>query len=281
MNIGDFRLEIISDTEIRLDGGAMFGVVPRVMWEKVCPPDSLNRVPLAAHCLYVEAGGEKILFETGTGEKLSEKLLQIYGMKREKSFAESLYETTGVSADEISIVVNTHLHFDHCGGNTKFNAAGDIIPAFPNARYFIPENELKHAENPTDRDRATYNKDNWEILRETGQMETKPPIYEVVKGITMTEMRGHNAAMQTVRIESGGEILYSFSDLIPMTAHLPLPWIMSYDLYPLETLANKKKLLPLAVQEKWLCWFYHDVEMPLCRLTEVDGKLKAIKYVQN
>jgi glyoxylase-like metal-dependent hydrolase (beta-lactamase superfamily II) len=281
MNIGDFRLEIISDTEIRLDGGAMFGVVPRVMWEKVCPPDSLNRVPLAAHCLYVEAGGEKILFETGTGEKLSEKLLQIYGMKREKSFAESLYETTGVSADEISIVVNTHLHFDHCGGNTKFNAAGDIIPAFPNARYFIPENELKHAENPTDRDRATYNKDNWEILRETGQMETKPPIYEVVKGITMTEMRGHNAAMQTVRIESGGEILYSFSDLIPMTAHLPLPWIMSYDLFPLETLANKKKLLPLAVQEKWLCWFYHDVEMPLCRLTEVDGKLKAIKYVQN
>jgi len=281
MNIGDFRLEIISDTEIRLDGGAMFGVVPRVMWEKVCPPDSLNRVPLAAHCLYVEAGGEKILFETGTGEKLSEKLLQIYGTKREKSFAESLYETTGVSADEISIVVNTHLHFDHCGGNTKFNAAGDIIPAFPNARYFIPENELKHAENPTDRDRATYNKDNWEILRETGQMETKPPIYEVVKGITMTEMRGHNAAMQTVRIESGGEILYSFSDLIPMTAHLPLPWIMSYDLFPLETLANKKKLLPLAVQEKWLCWFYHDVEMPLCRLTEVDGKLKAIKYVQN
>ncbi|MEJ7861291.1 MAG: MBL fold metallo-hydrolase [Pyrinomonadaceae bacterium] len=281
MNIGDFRLEIISDTEIRLDGGAMFGVVPRVMWEKVCPPDSLNRVPLAAHCLYVEAGGEKILFETGTGEKLSEKLLQIYGTKREKSFAESLYETTGVSADEISIVVNTHLHFDHCGGNTKFNAAGDIIPAFPNARYFIPENELKHAENPTDRDRATYNKDNWEILRKTGQMETKPPIYEVVKGITMTEMRGHNAAMQTVRIESGGEILYSFSDLIPMTAHLPLPWIMSYDLYPLETLANKKKLLPLAVQEKWLCWFYHDVEMPLCRLTEVDGKLKAIKHVQN
>lgn len=281
MNIGDFRLEIISDNEIRLDGGAMFGVVPRVMWEKVCPPDSLNRVPLAAHCLYVEAGGEKILFETGTGEKLSEKLLQIYGMKREKSFAERLYETTGVSADEISIVVNTHLHFDHCGGNTKFNAAGDIIPAFPNARYFIPENELKHAENPTDRDRATYNKDNWEILRETGQMETKPPIYEVVKGITMTEMRGHNAAMQTVRIESGGEILYSFSDLIPMTAHLPLPWIMSYDLYPLETLANKKKLLPLAVQEKWLCWFYHDLEMPLCRLTEVDGKLKAIKYVQN
>jgi glyoxylase-like metal-dependent hydrolase (beta-lactamase superfamily II) len=277
MNIGEFRLEIISDTEIRLDGGAMFGVVPRVMWEKVCPPDSLNRVPLAAHCLYVETGGEKILFETGAGEKLSEKQRLIYGIKREKPFAENLYETTGVSADELSIVVNTHLHFDHCGGNTKFNEAGEIVPAFPNARYFLPENELKHAENPTDRDRATYNKDNWEILKKTGQLETKPPIYEVVKGITMTEMRGHNAAMQTVKIESGGEILYSFSDLIPMTAHLPLAWIMSYDLFPLETLANKKKLLPLAVQENWLCWFYHDAKTPLCRLTEIDGKLKAIE----
>lgn len=278
MIFDDYRIEIISGTQVWLDGGAMFGVVPRVMWEKVCPPDSLNRVPLAAHCLYVETASEKILFETGAGEKLTEKQRQIYGIQREKSLAENLFETTGVSADEISIVVNTHLHFDHCGGNTKFDEAGEIVPAFPNARYFIPENELKHAENPTDRDRATYNKDNWEILRSNGQLETKPPIYEVVKGIKMTEMRGHNAAMQTVKIESGGEIFYSFSDLIPMTAHLPLSWIMSYDLFPMETLANKKKLLPQAVKEKWLCWFYHDVETPICRLAEIDGKLSAVKF---
>jgi len=278
MLFGDYRIEVISGTQVWLDGGAMFGVVPRVMWEKVCPPDSLNRVPLAAHCLYVETGSEKILFETGSGEKLTEKQLQIYGMHRGKSLAEMLFETTGVSAAEISIVVNTHLHFDHCGGNTKFNEAGEIVPAFPNARYFISENELKHAENPTDRDCTAYNKDNWEILQKTGQLETKPSIYEVVEDITMTETRGHNAAMQTVKIESGGEILYSFSDLIPMTAHLPLPWIMSYDLFPMETLANKKKLLPLALEENWLCWFYHDVETPLCRLTEIDGKLSAVKF---
>jgi glyoxylase-like metal-dependent hydrolase (beta-lactamase superfamily II) len=281
MIFGDYRIEIISDTQVWLDGGAMFGVVPRVMWEKVCPPDSLNRIPLATHCLYVETGSEKILFETGAGEKLTEKQLQIYGIQREKPLAEKLFETTGVSADEISIVVNTHLHFDHCGGNTKFNEAGEIVPAYPKARYFVSENELKHAENPTDRDRATYNKDNWEVLRKKGQLEIKPPIYEVVKDITMTEMRGHNTAMQTVKIESGGEILYSFSDLIPMTAHLPLSWIMSYDLFPMETLANKKKLLPLALEENWLCWFYHDVEKPLCRLTEIDGKLKAVALQQN
>ena len=275
MKFGDYRIEIIPDAEFKLDGGAMFSVVPRVFWEKVCPPDNMNRITLAANCLYVETGTEKILFETGTGDKLTEKQLQIYGMRREKSLTEYLFEKANCRPEDMTIVVNTHLHFDHCGGNTKFDEASKIVPTFPNARYFVSENELRHAEKPNDRDRATYNKDNWEILRKTGQLELKPPIYEVVKGITMTETRGHNDAMQTVKIESGGEIFYSFSDLIPMTAHLPIPWIMSYDLFPMETLANKKKLLPQAVAENWLCWFYHDVETPLCRLTEVDGKIKS------
>ncbi len=278
MFLGDYRIEIIPDTEFGLDGGAMFGVVPRVLWGRISPPDESNRVALAANCLYVETDTEKILIETGAGEKLSEKQLQIYGMRREKSLTENLFEKTGVSADEISIVVNTHLHFDHCGGNTKFDEAVEIVPTFPNARYFISENELNHAENPNDRDRATYNKDNWEVLRKTGQLELKPPVYEVVKGITMTETRGHNDAMQTVKIESGGETFYSFSDLIPMTAHLPLAWIMAYDLFPMETLANKKKLLPQAIKGNWLCWFYHDTQTPLCRLTEIDGKLRAVKF---
>lgn len=281
MQFGDFRIEIIPDTPIRLDGGAMFGVVPKVFWEKICPPDALNRVALAANCLYVETAAEKILFETGAGSKLSEKQLQIYGMHREKTLSETLKEIAGVTPEEITIVVNTHLHFDHCGGNTKFDERGEIASAFPNARYFVSENELSHAENPNDRDRATYNRDNWEVLRANGQLELKPPTYEVVKGITMTETRGHNEAMQTIKIESGGETLFSFSDLIPMTAHLPLAWIMAYDLFPMDTLANKKKLLPQAVEENWLCWFYHDIETPLCRLTEIDGKLKTVKLSTN
>ncbi|MEO6589244.1 MAG: MBL fold metallo-hydrolase [Pyrinomonadaceae bacterium] len=278
MQFGDLRIEIVPDTQIRLDGGAMFGVVPKVFWEKVCPPDDLNRVALATNCLYVETNNEKILIETGAGDKLTEKQLQIYGVRRKKNLSEKLFEITGTTAEEISIVVNTHLHFDHCGGNTKFNGAGEIVPTFPNARYFVSERELNHAETPNDRDRATYNRDNWEILRATGQLELKPPVYEVVKGFTMSEVRGHNDAMQTVKIESGGETFFSFSDLIPMTAHLPIPWIMAYDLFPLETLANKKKLLPQAVEENWLCWFYHDPQKPLCRLTEIDGKLKAVSY---
>jgi glyoxylase-like metal-dependent hydrolase (beta-lactamase superfamily II) len=275
MFLGDYRIEIVPDTEFRLDGGAMFGVVPRVLWEKVCPPDAQNRIRMASDCLFVETKTEKILIETGMGEKWTEKLASIYGIRREKTFAESLFEKTGFQPEDISIVVNTHLHFDHCGGNTILDESGEIVAQFPNARYFVSENEFRHAENPYERDRASYISDNWEALKKSGQLELKPSVYEVVSGITMTEMRGHNGSMQTVKIESNGEILYSFSDLIPTTHHIPLPWIMGYDLFPLETLENKKRLLPQAVEENWLCWFYHDAETPLCRLAEIDGKLKT------
>ncbi len=277
MVIGDFRVELIPDTEFRLDGGAMFGVVPRVLWERVCLPDEFNRVQMGTHCLFVETPTEKILIETGMGEKWTAKQTKIYGIFRRKTFSETLFDKTGCQPADITIVVNTHLHFDHCGGNTIFNQSGEIIPAFPKARYFVSQKEFQHAENPFERDRASYLPENWEALKKGGQLELKPSVYKVIDGITMTEMRGHNGSMQTVKIESGGQILYSFSDLIPTTAHIPLPWIMGYDLFPLETLENKKRLLPQALNENWLCWFYHDVEKPLCRLTEIDGKLKAIK----
>lgn len=277
MKFGDYRIETISDTEFKLDGGAMFGIVPRTLWERVSAPDEQNRIRLGTHCLFIETPTEKILIETGMGEKWNEKLSKIYGIRREKSLTETLFEKTNLRAEDITIVVNTHLHFDHCGGNTKFNDADEIVPTFPNARYFVSENEFNHAENPTERDQGSYLKENWEALKKSGQLELKPSVYEVIPDLTMTEMRGHNGSMQTVCLKSGGEILYSFSDLIPTTAHIPLPWIMGYDLFPLETLANKQKLLPLAVKESWLCWFYHDVEIPFCRLIETEGKIKSAK----
>lgn len=276
MFLGDYRIEIIPDTEFRLDGGAMFGVVPRVLWEKVCPPDDLNRIQMQTNCLFVETPTERILIETGMGEKWVEKQSKIYGVNRAKPLAETLFERTNYRPEDISIVVNTHLHFDHCGGNTIRNKSGETVPAFPNARYFVSRKEFEHAENPFERDRASYISDNWEALKTSGQLELKPNVYEVAEGITMTEMRGHNGSMQTVKIESGGETLYSFSDILPTTAHLPLPWIMGYDLFPLETLENKKRLLPLALKENWLCWFYHDFNAPLCRLREENGKIRAI-----
>ena len=259
----------------------MFGVVPRVLWEKKCPPDEFNRIGLNMNCLFVETPAEKILVETGIGEKWTEKQTAIYGIFREKPFAETLFEKTGYTPEDISIVVNTHLHFDHAGGNTileneKQNPKSDIVPQFPNARYFVSKSEFEHAENPSERDRASYLPENWQPLRETGQLELKADEYEVTEGLTMKTIRGHSATMQTVCLRRGGRTLYGFADLIPTRAHLPAAWIMGYDLFPTETLKAKKHLLAQAVKENWMCLFYHDADAPLCRLVENDGKIEAI-----
>ncbi len=295
MFIGDYRIEIIPDTEFRLDGGAMFGVVPRVLWARVCSPDELNRIRLNMNCLFVETPHEKILIETGIGEKWSEKETQIYGIFREKPFAETLLEITDCNPEDITIVVNTHLHFDHAGGNTVLSepqavatgpvASGTLAlqsqPQFPNARYFVSKSEFEHAENPHERDRASYLPQNWRPMHESAQLELKPDSYEVADGLRMKQIRGHSKTMQTVRLDRGGETLYGFADLIPTRHHLSLPWIMGYDLYPTETLEFKKRILPQAVKENWICLFYHDFEMPLCRITEIGGKLEARTYVEN
>ena len=291
MQIGDYRIEIIPDTEFRLDGGAMFGVVPRVLWERKCPPDELNRIKLQMNCVFIDTGKEKILIETGIGEKWSAKETKIYGIFREKPFTETLFEKTGAKPEDITIVINTHLHFDHSGGNTSISDLGfrisDLpsnkdqkpISQFPNARYFVSEAELKAAENPHERDRASYLSENWRPLIESGQLEAKDETYEAVKGLTIEQFRGHSATMQTWELSNGGETLYGFADLIPTTAHLSLAWIMGYDLFPTDTLEFKKNILPQAVKENWLCLFYHDFETPLCRLTEDSGKLKIVNII--
>src|SRR5688500_4128727 len=219
VKIGDYRIEIIPDTEFRLDGGAMFGVVPRVLWERVCPPDELNRIRMNMNCVFIETSSEKILIETGIGEKWSEKESRMYGIFREKPLATTLLEQTGYTTDDITIVVNTHLHFDHAGGNTVlgsppsegrvagFNSppglsrgadassagwsadgvvlSSSSIPQFKNARYFVSKSELDHAQNPHERDRASYLSENWQPLIESGQLELKADDYEVVEGLRM------------------------------------------------------------------------------------------------
>jgi glyoxylase-like metal-dependent hydrolase (beta-lactamase superfamily II) len=294
MLFGDYRVSVIPDTEFRLDGGAMFGVVPRVLWERVSPPDELNRVRLNMNCVLVETPAERILIETGIGEKWTEKETRIYGIERKRSFAESLRDITDLGPEDITIVINTHLHFDHAGGNTRpeppvstggltsssdktirTEPASRPIAQFPNARYLVSKTEFDHAQNPHERDRASYLPSNWQPLLDSGQLELMPEMYEAVPGLTVQQIRGHSETMQTWRLDCGGETLYGFADLIPTRHHLPPAWIMSYDLYPTETLAFKKAILPRAVRENWYCLFYHDPELPLCRLTEVDGIIQA------
>jgi glyoxylase-like metal-dependent hydrolase (beta-lactamase superfamily II) len=298
MQIGDYRVEIIPDTEFRLDGGAMFGVVPRVLWERVCPPDEKNRIRLNMNCVFIDTGKERILIETGIGEKWSAKETEMYGIFREKPFAESLHEITGHSPEDITIVINTHLHFDHAGGNTILpgsppykggvaaaSADGVVLspngkpqPQFPNARYLVSKSEFAHAQNPHDRDRASYLPENWRPVQESGQLELMPDDYEPAPDLKIQTVRGHSETMQTWRLDRGGQTMYGFADLIPTRHHLPLPWIMGYDLYPTETLEFKKNILPTGVNEEWLCLFYHDFDQPLCRLTQLDGRISAENY---
>lgn len=276
MRFGDYRVEIVPDTIFRLDGGAMFGVVPRALWSRVCPPDEHNRIRLNMNCLFVETNTERILIETGIGEKWSEKQATLYGIERKRPFSESLRSVAGISPDEITIVINTHLHFDHAGGNTKLNEGGRAVPAFPNARYFVARGEYEHAQAPHERDRASYLPENWRSVEQAGQLELKDTDYEVVPGLRMETIAGHSRTMQCVRLTKDGRTLFGFADLVPTRAHLPLAWIMGYDLYPVETLEAKKRLLPQAAREDWLCLFYHDPEAPLCRVIEAEGRLRAI-----
>lgn len=299
MLFGDYRVEIIPDTEFRLDGGAMFGVVPRVLWERVSPPDELNRVKLTCNCLFIDTGKKKVLIETGMGDKWSAKETTMYGIERERPFSESLKKITGCETDDIDIVINTHLHFDHAGGNTvnsygpqtsNFELESDVERAnvegkevhsqFSNARYLVSRSEFHAAENPHERDRASYLSENWDPLIDSKQIDLMPDNYEPVPGLVVEQVRGHSETMQTIKLTHGGETLFGFFDMIPTRHHLPLPWIMSYDLFPTETLEFKKRILPQALEENWICHFYHDVEMPLCRLVEVDGKIKAIDHRQ-
>jgi glyoxylase-like metal-dependent hydrolase (beta-lactamase superfamily II) len=233
---------------------------------------------MTMNCVFVDTGTEKVLIETGIGDKWPAKHAAMYGIDRVQPLAQTLFEQTGVAADEVTIVVNTHLHFDHAGGNTKRDANGNVVATFPNARYFVSQAELEHAEDATERDRASYLPDNWGPLSASGQLEPKSAAYEVVPGLRMETVAGHNRSMQCWRLERDGTTMFGFADLVPMRAHLRLPWIMGYDLYPVETLAAKKRLIPEAARNKWLCLFYHDPDEPVCRLTEGEKEFVAVPY---
>ncbi len=279
MQFGDYRVEIVPDTEFHLDGGAMFGVVPRILWSRVCPPDEQNRIRMNMNCVFIDTGEERILIETGIGQKWSAKHTDMFGITRRRALAESLRVVASVEPDSISIVINTHLHFDHAGGNTELNEEGQPVPAFRNARYFVSKSEVEHAETPSERDRASYLPENWRPMLSTGQLELKNADYEVAPGLRMETYPGHNRSMQCWRLNGARQTLFGFADLVPMRAHLPFAWIMGYDLYPVETLEAKKKLLPQAAREGWACLFYHEPDEPLCRLIEDEGKLRAVPVV--
>lgn len=276
MRLGRFRLHAVSDGEFRLDGGAMFGVVPKPLWEKQKPADERNRIRMGTNCLLIEGDGELLLVDTGIGDKVDDKFRDIYGMEPgARRLPESLRAAGYVPAD-VTRVVLSHLHFDHCGWNTRREGAR-LVPTFPNARYWIERGELEHARSPNERDRASYFPENWEPLVEAGVVELFEDEVEVVPGVSAVKVPGHNADMCVIRIDGGnGEQGVFWADLVPTTAHVPLPWIMGYDLFPMETLASKKEWLPRAASGRWTCIFEHDADTPFARVVEAKpGRFQA------
>lgn len=272
MKFGRFDIDLISDGTMWFDGGAMFGVVPRTLWERVAPPDEKNRIRAALNCLLVRTHEKNILIDTGVGTKFDKKFAEIYKINHDKT-VEGEIGKLGLKPEDIHIVINTHLHFDHAGTNTKRLEDGSVVPTFPKATYVIRKGEWDHANHPNERSRASYLPENWMPLEAAKLVERIDNDQEIVPGVSVLLTKGHLKHHQSVKIESEGHAAVFLSDALPMVHHLKLPWIMSYDLYPVDTLETKRKLIQQALDENWLLIFYHDAETPAGYLRKVRDKV--------
>ena len=272
MRFGNLELISLSDGMMRLDGGAMFGVVPRVFWKKTNPPDELNRIAISINPLLIKADGRNILVDTGNGDKFSEKLLNIYGIERKDTLLKSLSDV-GLMPEDINMVINTHLHFDHCGGNTYVGKDGSLRPTFPNARHIVQNAEWEDATNTNELTRAGYFAENFAPLKEAGLIDLVVGDMEISPGVSVVRTPGHNRGHQSVKIESEGRTAFFLGDLIPTAAHIPLPYLMGYDLFPLELLEVKRKILEDAVKGRWLLIFEHDPAIRMGHLSDDNGRL--------
>jgi glyoxylase-like metal-dependent hydrolase (beta-lactamase superfamily II) len=273
LTLGDFELSIFSDGTYPLDGGAFFGVIPKIMWSRKVAADERNYVQAGLNSLLIRTGKQNVLVETGMGNKLSERMVKFYGQPAQLL---TNLAAAGIAPKDIDIVINTHLHFDHCGWNTMRNKTGKIVPTFPRAKYYAPEGEWQYARKPSDRDSISYIPDNYDPLVQSGQMTLLKGGEEIVPGISVKTFPGHTANMQAVIVESAGRTACYISDLIPTTAHIDITWGMAFDLYPLQTIESRKHYYAKAISEKWLTIFTHDPNTPWAYVEKDEsGKMVA------
>jgi len=269
VSLGDFELTAISDGTYVADGGAFFGVVPKVMWQKKVQPDETNLITVGCNSVLVRTGKQNVLIETGIGNKLEEKKKRIF--QSQEKLLENLH-AAGTAPEDIDVVINSHLHFDHCGWNTVYKN-GVAIPTFPKAKYYAPEGEWKHGSLQLERDRVSYLSDNYDPLIRSGRMQLLGSAAEIVPGISVAAWPGHTRNMWAVLIRSAGKTACYISDLIPTTWHLDVTWVMAYDLFPLEVIENRKKYYSSAIPEQWLTIFTHDPHVPWAYVNRTENKL--------
>ena len=257
MKIGAYDIYPIETGTFYLDGGSMFGIIPKVLWEKTNPADDRNRVKLSARCLLIIGNNRKILMDVGNGIKVNQKFIDLYGYDYSQYDLNSSLKNYNVNPEDITDVIVSHLHFDHAGGST-IKENGILKPAFSNARYHVQRIQWENALEPTERDRASYNPDDYRCLNDYGALNLIEGEIEIFPQITVHVSNGHSPGLQMLKITDGKKTLFYPADLIPFTSHIPLPYIMGFDLRPLETLGDKKKYLKNAVDENWIIIFEHD-----------------------
>lgn len=262
--VGDFELTVCTDGTYKLDGGAMFGVVPKPLWQKRAPADEQNRILLGLNTVVVRTGKHTVVVETGIGNKQSAKLREI---NENQELLPTSLAAAGIAVEEVDFVINTHLHFDHCGWNTTLHPDGSVTPTFPNARYFAHRGEVEHGHLQLERDRVSYLSPNYDPLIESGQMTlVEGREMNICPGVHVELFPGHTAQLMGVHIESAGQHACYISDLIPTSAHLDITWAMGYDLDPLETIVQRKRFYQRAIPENWLVLFTHDHQTPMARI---------------
>jgi glyoxylase-like metal-dependent hydrolase (beta-lactamase superfamily II) len=280
--LGELEITLVRDGTFGLDGGAMFGVVPKPLWEKQKPADEQNRITMVTNCLLVRRGDDLVLVDTAVGGKGDEKFRAIFDVAEDRVSLPEEVRRAGYEPGDVTHVLLSHLHFDHCGWSTR-EQGGRWVPTFPNARYWIDRGELEHAHNPNPRDRASYDPRNWEPLTEAGVVELfdgDTDEGEPVPGIRAAKAPGHNRDMCVVLLDGGpepGERGIFLADLVPTRAHVPTPWVMGYDLFPVTTMETKERWLGRAHREGWLCIFEHEADRPLARLEAArPGRFRAV-----
>jgi methylmalonyl-CoA epimerase len=270
MMLGKLELISVSDGFFRLDGGAMFGVVPKPLWEQHAPPDGRNRIRLGLRPLIVR-GTRTMIIDAGIGDKMTPKHVDIYGIERERHLDHALAEA-GVSVADIDIVLASHLHFDHAGGFTRRDERGALRPRFPNAQYIVRRGEWNDAIAPTERTRASYLAENFKPLADAGVLQLVDEDMTIMPGVRVRRTGGHTQHHQMVLIESEGRTAVFVADFVPTTAHIHDPWVMGYDLYPLETFTGKQTFIPEAIAREYLLFFEHDPAVAAGYIRQKDGK---------
>ena len=270
MKIGDYDLYSIETSEFSLDGGAMFGIIPKPIWEREAPSDALNRIDMVTRSLLLCSDEKKILIDTGNGTKWEEKYRDIYNIDTSRYNIENSLTKYGFRADDITDIINTHLHFDHAGGNTKIDD-GSIVPTFPNAKYWVTKEHWELANHPSQKDSGSFIEHDWKVLAENGMIETVNGNEPFIKGIDSYITQGHTAGLLHPMISDGTKTLFYGADIFPLAAHISIPWVMAYDVQPVVTMKEKEILLPKMQDEEWILFLEHDPNIQACTVHQ-DGK---------